>query len=287
MGDQTLCSFTFWGVRGSTPCADQEYMAFGGNTTCLQLHIPSSEELVILDSGTGIRKLGEKFSKQNEELSGRVFITHPHRDHIQGFPFFRPLYSGGNHFTVHMPKQGQESCRDIFSQHHSEIFFPVSLDMMNAQLKFIDQPSQKISYDGYEVEFLKANHSTNTAIYKFHLEGKQLVFAPDNELVPANYDRDKEHMQRISEFFGDVDVLVHDAQYDSESYSSKHGWGHSPWQQVIQMAREAGIGKLFLTHHDPGSNDEKLQQLDEQIRVDYGAYFETIALAKEGQTFLV
>ncbi|MCW9708748.1 MBL fold metallo-hydrolase [Fodinibius salsisoli] len=284
MGDQLSCKITFWGVRGSTPCADPEHMAFGGNTTCVQIHIPGSDEQLILDSGTGIRKLGNKLSGQNQNIRGHIFITHPHRDHLQGFPFFRPLYSSGNNFEIHMPEQEQGSCREIFTEHHSKTFFPVSLDMMNAHLTFVDQPPERTTYEGFEVEFMRANHSTNTAIYKFHLDGRQLIFAPDNELVPEDLEEDWGHKERIREFFQDADILIHDAQYDLEAYKHKQGWGHSAWQQVIKVARETGVAKLLLTHHDPSSDDEKLYQLDEHIQEEYGAYFDIIELAKEGDT---
>lgn len=287
MSNRSSLACTFWGVRGSTPCPNSENMEYGGNTTCVQIHLPESEKLLIFDSGTGIRNLGQKLAERNSKLSGHIFITHPHWDHIQGFPFFQPIHGAANRFDVHMPVQEEGNCREIMSGHFSKTFFPVSLDMMDAGLSFINQPPDRTSYGDYEIEFIRANHSINTAIYKLYADGRQLVFAPDNELVPEAYRRhpqDTEDMERIADFIDGADLLIHDAQYDLETYENKQGWGHSPWQETVRMAVRRNVKKIFLTHHDPDADDRQLQQLDEHLQREYGMHFEAIQLAREGQT---
>lgn len=284
MSDRSSCACTFWGVRGSTPCADKENMEYGGNTTCVQIHLPERDEILIFDSGTGIRKLGHQLIEQDCDLNGRIFITHPHWDHIQGFPFFPPLHNTSNRFHIHMPAQQEGSCKEVISGHFSKTFFPVAMDMLDAHLSFVNQPPKRLPYEGYEIEFIKANHSINTAIYKLHVDGRQLVFAPDNELVPEKYCNNPEQMVRIADFISGADLLIHDAQYNLQVYEEKQGWGHSPWEEVVRVAMQKKVRKLYLTHHDPEADDKQLMRLDEHLQREYGSHFEAIELAKEGQT---
>jgi phosphoribosyl 1,2-cyclic phosphodiesterase len=278
---------TFWGVRGSTPCANGENMEYGGNTTCVQIQVPGTDELLILDSGTGIRNLGRELTKFSEKIRGRIFITHPHWDHVQGFPFFKPIYGSSNSFKIHMPVQNGVGCRQILSGHLNKTFFPVTLEMMDANLEFITQPEKKIGYENYEVEFMPANHSANTAAYKIHMDGKQIVFCPDNELNPGDQDKGAEFYSRFKDFLWKADVLIHDAQYNRKSYQHQHGWGHSAWENVVDFAREAKVKHLFLTHHNPDSDDEKLRRLDKRLEHEFSSQFESIRLAKEGEKVLI
>ncbi|MDX1638161.1 MAG: MBL fold metallo-hydrolase [Balneolaceae bacterium] len=275
-------SVKFWGVRGSTPCANKENIEYGGNTTCVQVELPFDEELLILDSGTGIRNLGNYLTKYQKQVSGHIFITHPHWDHIQGFPFFKPIYHPGNHFHIHMPPQETGGCREILSGHLTKTFFPVTLDMFDASLSYITQKSDHRRYNGYTVEYMKANHPINTAIYKLEIYGKTIVFAPDNELVPEPNERERELHDKLIAFCRDADILIHDAQYNLENYQNKREWGHSPWETVVRVARSAGVDHLFLTHHDPDSDDIYLAGLDQQIRREYGSQFRSVQMAREG-----
>ncbi|WP_240894680.1 MBL fold metallo-hydrolase [Fodinibius halophilus] len=287
MGDKNdQISIVFWGVRGSTPCANKENMVYGGNTTCVQVDIPQSDEVLILDSGTGIRNLGNTING-NGKVRGRIFITHPHWDHIQGFPFFKPIYGSNNQFEIHMPQQEDGGCKEILSGHLTKTFFPVTLEMIDANLKYITQPPEEIEYEGYSMEYMLANHTTNTAIYKLECNGHTIIFCPDNELDPEAIKAGKEYYSRLMSFFEGADILVHDGQYDLESYEGKHGWGHSAWEVVVDFARQANVKNLFITHHDPDSTDRVLADLDEKLQREYAPYFNTIELAKEGTQLLI
>ena len=288
MSDNASFAFTFWGVRGSTPCANKENMEYGGNTTCVQIHIPDSDELLILDCGTGVRNLGQQLCNQEKKHTGRIFVTHPHWDHIQGFPFFRPIYNSANAFDIHMPPQKTGGCEQILSGHLSKTFFPVSLDMIDADLSFHDQSQSRTSYHHYDVEYMQANHSINTAIYKFYLGQKTVVFAPDNELIPQGYaGSDGSKMEAVKKFIYGADVLIHDAQYSRTSYKNKQGWGHSAWQETVSVAKECKVKKLFLTHHDPCCNDGLLNDRDQKLEDRYGSHFDLITLAREGETITI
>lgn len=276
-------AITFWGVRGSTPCANKENMEYGGNTTCLEIDIPDTDSVLILDSGTGIRNLGNKIIERSEKIRGRIFITHPHWDHIQGFPFFKPIYGSKNHFAIHMPDQGEEGgCKDILDGHLTKTFFPVTLDMIDANLEYITQPQKRMQYEGYDVDFMLANHTIETAIYKIYVNGKQIVFCPDNELSEFHRKKDPGFYNQLSEFLQGVDLLIHDGQYNRKSYRDKRGWGHSAWEEVVELAGDLNVKRLFITHHDPDSDDEQLRALDNHLDEEFGSVFEEIGLAKEG-----
>jgi phosphoribosyl 1,2-cyclic phosphodiesterase len=280
--DEREIAVTFWGVRGSTPCANRANMEYGGNTSCLEVDIPDTDEVLILDSGTGIRNFGNKLVNQKSQINGRIFITHPHWDHIQGFPFFKPIYGSDNHFAIHMPDQGEEGgCKDILDGHLTKTFFPVTLNMIDANLEYITQPQELVAYEGYKVEFILANHTVQTAVYKIHIDDKQLVFCPDNEIGPLNTQKTV-FQKRMIKFAQGADLLIHDGQYNRKTYRNRQGWGHSAWEHAIDFAKEAEVDRLFITHHDPDSDDEKLLALDEYLRVEYGGLFKEIGLAREG-----
>ncbi|MDR8392676.1 MBL fold metallo-hydrolase [Aliifodinibius sp. S!AR15-10] len=272
----------FWGVRGSTPCANKENIFYGGNTTCVQVELPFTDELLILDSGTGIRNLGNYLTEFRDNVTGHIFITHPHWDHIQGFPFFKPIYNPDNHFEIHMPPQVTGGCREILSGHLTKTFFPVTLDMFDANLNYITQQSGLTEYNGYSIEYMSANHPINTAIYKLRVGGKTIVFCPDNELKPIEQKTNAYFYTKFKEFLKDADVLIHDAQYDKTTYQKRTEWGHSAWETTVDFALRSGVKNLFLTHHDPDSNDTYLKQLDQQIQEEFSADFESVQLAKEG-----
>ena len=277
----------FWGVRGSTPCANSENMRYGGNTTCVQIQIEGKDELLILDSGTGFRNLGNELENGGVSLRGRVFITHPHWDHLQGFPFFKPFYNGENRFHIYLPPQGEIGCKEILQGHMSSTFFPVSIDMLEADLQYETFQPGKRDFEGYSVEYMWASHTVPTAIYKLHVDGRVIVFAPDNELMEDETEKSLQFREKFKEFIRGADVLIHDAQFSRETYSQRVGWGHSAWQSVAELAKEVNIKKLFLTHHDPDNDDDVLAKWEEQVQSLYGPAFERVCLAKEGQEIIL
>lgn len=273
----------FWGVRGSTPCANDENMRYGGNTTCLQVEVEGQDEFLILDCGTGFRNFGNRMNEAEQSIRGRVFITHPHWDHLQGFPFFKPFYEGKNWFRIYLPPQGEIGCKEILQGHMSSTFFPVSIDMLEADIDCDTfQPGTKY-FEEYSIEYMWADHTVPTAIYKLKFGDTVIVFSPDNELATDDSEKTRAFREAFSRFIKDVDILIHDGQYDREQYESRVGWGHSAWEEVVEIAYEAGVKRLFLTHHDPDNDDEVLANWEKNIKEQHSRKFEFLALAKEGQ----
>ncbi len=267
-------SIRFWGVRGSIPCPDPENMMFGGNTSCVQVSLKNSDDYLILDSGSGIRTLGNALVQHGREVHGHIFITHAHWDHIQGFPFFRPIYEPASSLAIHMPRQKLGDCKTVLTTQFTPTYFPVTVDMLNARIQYVTQEKDPVVYDGYTMEFMMANHPVETAIYKLKADGKIIVYAPDNELTP-------DVLPAFIEFVRDADILIHDANYDRHIYRKRVGWGHSAWEDVVDAAHKAGVKHLYLTHHDPTAHDEILMQREKHL-LHHVDKFQTLKLAREG-----
>ncbi len=271
----------FWGVRGSTPCANFENIEYGGNTSCVEIDAPGMDELLILDSGTGIRNLGNHLEMQDGSgCHGRIFITHPHWDHIQGFPFFKPFYSSSNKFSIHLPEQYRGGAQEILSGHLTKTFFPVTLDMLAADLEYVTQGEDEQDLGLYSVEYLVANHPTKTAIYKVRINGLQIVYAPDNELPlktsPIRF------LDNFETFIEGCDLLIHGGHFSLKQYDERVGWGHSAWERVVEVAKRNKVKNLYLIHHDPDANDDALEKRDDILKQYRGSVFNEVCLAKEG-----
>jgi phosphoribosyl 1,2-cyclic phosphodiesterase len=270
-----------WGVRGSTARPGKEYMLYGGNTSCVQVMLPENDEVIIFDSGTGIHGLSNQLVESGKKVHGRIFITHSHWDHIQGFPFFKPFFIRHNQFAIHMPMQQQLQCHEVMQGLMSQNYFPTTTDNFKATMKYVTQVSHEQVYEGYTVEFMPANHARTTAMYKLRVGNQTIVYAPDNEIEPINNGIIDDFRVQMRNFLTDVDLLIHDAQYDRAGYPSKRGWGHSAWQEAVEMAAEAGVKEVILTHHDPDSTDEDLLETDKKLYL-YRDYFKSLQLAREG-----
>ncbi|MCH8495466.1 MAG: MBL fold metallo-hydrolase [Balneolales bacterium] len=272
----------FWGVRGSIPCAEPVNMLFGGNTSCVQIKINGCDDYLILDSGSGIRPLGDELAKGQQQKRGHIFITHAHWDHIQGFPFFKPIYDGSNQVTIHMPAQTSGDCKQVLTGQLTPTHFPVTADMLHAEIDYITQPPEKQDYGSFTAEFMLANHPVATAVYKIQLHGLTLIYAPDNELVPRHLDNDQAFRHQLIEFCRDADILIHDGNYSLDMYEERRNWGHSAWEDATEMAIEAGVKNLYLTHHDPAATDDFLTAREGQLLQRYNDKFVSVQLAREG-----
>lgn len=258
-------------------------MRYGGNTMCLQVEVSGNEELLIFDCGTGFRNLGNHLRGTTAPQKSRVFITHPHWDHLQGFSFFKPFYDAKNHFWIYLPPQGNKGCKEILQGHMSSTFFPVSFDMLEASLHCETIQPGLLKFEHYSVEYMWATHTVPTAAYKIRVQDKIIVFCPDNELKNSSSAEVQSFKKKFRAFIHGVDVLIHDGQYNRKQYVEKVGWGHSAWEDIVEMAADEKVKRLCLTHHDPDNNDEVLAEIEEEVKRKFANHFEDIYLAKEGQ----
>jgi phosphoribosyl 1,2-cyclic phosphodiesterase len=226
----------------------------GGNTSCVELRM--DDKVFILDCGSGIRLLGnqlltEEFGKGLGKA--HIFLTHTHWDHIQGFPFFNPLYVPGNEFHIHSPYPDLEM---RFEDQQREIYFPVPVDYMRSVRTWeVLDPSKPTMIDGVEVSLALLSHPGGSYAFRFAYGGKTMIYATDGE-----YHRmDQESTAHYVEFFRNADLLVFDAQFSFEQViDEKRDWGHSTPKMGAELAFRAGVKRLALTHHDPIATDESL-----------------------------
>ncbi len=270
----------FYGVRGSIPVCGRDYERYGGNTTCIHILREKANRIAILDAGTGIRKLGrELVEKRLSQDVLNIMFTHFHWDHIQGFPFFDPAYNPNQRIGILTmgKKRKIKSLKEIFSMQMQKEFFPVELDKMGAQFEFFHY-GEKETIHGANVKAVAQYHKYRGGSYGFRL---------DDENVSLVVCTDVEHIrgidQRIVEFAKDADVLVHDGQYTAEEYKTHKGWGHSSWEQAVEVAKRAHVKKLVITHHDPDHDDSFLDMIEEKCK----KAFPDSLLAQEGMEIVV
>jgi phosphoribosyl 1,2-cyclic phosphodiesterase len=265
-----------WGVRGSIPTPQQGFLEFGGNTTCIEVRLPDNQ-VVIIDGGTGMRNLGKALMDefQARPMSLRLLMTHFHSDHIQGIPFFRPLYDAANQVTFFSDRPAQE-LREILEGQMTHPYFPVRFEHLAAERHF-EQVQPGTRFGELSVRGFPLNHPQGACGYRLEINGAALVHASDLEHGDPEFER------ILIEHARDADLLIYDAQYTPEEYASKTGWGHSTWMEAIRTAREANVKKLVLFHHDPEHDDQFMKDLEKEVR----RHFENAEVAREGSTLRI
>ncbi len=263
----------FWGVRGSLPTPSVANLKYGGNTACVEVRT-ANDQLIVFDAGTGIRALGQRLMQEMPADGHRImlFLTHYHWDHIQGIPFFEPLYVAANYIYLHGFKTPEASVERALGEQMSNPFFPVDTSVMHAtrHLYSIGEETMQVGDAVVRTRFL--NHPQGCLGYRIEADGKVLVYATDNEHGSPTHDRN------LRELAKDADVMIYDAQYTAGEYLSKRGWGHSTWEVGVQVAREAQVKQLLLFHHDPEHSDAFV----DNIVIEARRSFPAVMAAMEG-----
>jgi phosphoribosyl 1,2-cyclic phosphodiesterase len=263
----------FWGVRGSTPTPQRENMRYGGNTSCVEVRVNGG--LYIFDCGTGFRGLGKALTREflDSPIRAHIFLSHFHWDHIQGIPFFGPLYENpDNCFSFHSSAHGRRLQRAIEGQ-MTNPYFPVNMSEMAAQRNFYNIRESKMTLEDCTVTSVWLNHPQGCLGFRVESRDGILVYATDNEPGDPEFDR---NLRMLAE---GADVLIYDSQYLPEEYESRRrGWGHSHWREAVNVVMESGARELILFHHDPDHSDRCLDMTVQKAR----EYYPEVRAAAEG-----
>jgi phosphoribosyl 1,2-cyclic phosphodiesterase len=264
---------TFWGVRGSTPTVDPTTWRFGGNTPCLDLVTPDGTQF-ILDCGTGLRMLGNRWGSADSPrpTQSHIFVTHYHWDHIQGLPFFSPLYVEKNEFQFYSFRSkflGRDSLRQVFEAQMALPYFPVDFSAMSARRKFRElEGGETFRVGENKVTARWVNHPQGCLGFRIETPAGVVAYATDNEPGDPALDRG------LRELTANADIFINDAQYTpAQLATTRKGWGHSSWKEGVNIAREVNAKTLVLFHHDPDSTDRMLDGILSQAREEFDSVF--------------
>ena len=290
----------FWGVRGSIPTPGPNTVFYGGNTTCVELR--ADGQLIILDSGSGIRLLGQQLAQEfkGRSLDLTLLLTHTHWDHIQGFPFFAPAYIPNNTVRITGYEGYRKSLENTLTVQMESNYFPIGLRQLPSNISFVEQLDMDFHVGPIRVRSLFANHPGICVGYRLDTSTGSVAFMPDHESYarmrlhpraggpkdPETHDYCRAEEQKLVEFLRGVDILILDSQYDSAEYQTHIGWGHSCYEDTVATALAAGVRHLFLFHHDPAHDDAHISRMVGHARELVTARRSplTVEAAREGLT---
>ena len=251
-----------WGARGSIPVSGREYLKYGGSTTCIELRT-KDDQIIIIDAGSGIRKLGNKLlSEKRYEYS--IIFTHSHWDHILGFPFFKPIYVEGTHLYIYGCPHSQESVEEMILPTMVRPNFPVDFKNIKSDISYHGICDSSFQIRSVLITPIFLSHPGQVMGYKFVEDDKCFVFLTDNELTfkhPGGLD-----YRDYLDFTYNADLLIHDAEFTKEEYRTKKTWGHSVYTDALKLAIDAKVNRFGLFHHNQDRTDASLDGMVKQCK---------------------
>ena len=244
----------FWGVRGSIATPGPTTVKYGGNTSCVEVR--HGREIIILDAGTGLRELGNSLLKEFKSgpLNLTLLLSHTHWDHIQGLPYFAPIYEKRCHLRILGCEGARIGLEGALTGQMESIYFPVPFSKLPSNIEIEEFTDGKFAIGDVQVQAQRANHPGVCVGYRLVTPDGRLVFFPDVEPRPGGPDTD------MVEFIREAEVLILDSQYDRAEYRKHVGWGHGCVDDSVSLAEQADVSRLFLFHHDPSHSDKQLDQ---------------------------
>ena len=283
---------TFWGTRGSIAKAGPTTLRYGGNTSCVEVSSDAGT-VVVLDCGTGAHGLGEDLMARRGDapIEGHLLISHTHWDHIQGLPFFAPLFQPNGSWHIYGPRGLAGSLGETLAGQMQYSYFPVSIEQLAATAEYHDLVEGSFTIGDIRVTTRYLNHPSLTLGYRLEVDGATLVYASDHEphdrqLAAGDELATSRHDLDHADFLHGADLLIHDAQYVAAEYPEKSGWGHSTTEYVVAVAHRAEARQVALFHHDPSRNDDSVDDIVRLAR-DRAAtlgYEGSVFAAAEGTT---
>jgi phosphoribosyl 1,2-cyclic phosphodiesterase/CheY-like chemotaxis protein len=260
----------FWGTRGSIAKPGPSTIRYGGNTSCVEIR-SAAGTLVVIDCGTGAHELGKMLTEtEARPLRGHMLISHTHWDHIQGWPFFAPLFVPGNEWDIYAPHGLAETVQETLAGQMQYTYFPVLLEQLSATIRYHELVEGVFSIGDIKIKTQYLNHPALTLGYRLEADGATVVYACDHEpysrQMAIGLGEPNRQDQWHVDFLAGADLVIHDAQYTVSEYQEKIGWGHSTAEYAVEIGRIAGVKAIALTHHDPLRDDDGIDKLIEMLR---------------------
>jgi phosphoribosyl 1,2-cyclic phosphodiesterase/ActR/RegA family two-component response regulator len=272
-------SLRFWGVRGSIPTPGPATVKYGGNTSCLEVR--AEGQIIIMDAGTGLRPLGNQLVAEfgDQPLDLTLLLTHTHWDHIQGLPFFLPVYLSRSQLHILGFEGARHGLQNILTSQMESPFFPIGLREVPANITIEELKDLTFAVGPLRVQAAFANHPGICVGFRLFTSAGSIAFFPDNEMhqssrptsagraAPETAQFARSENQKLIDFLAGTDVLIMDAQYDRDEYLQHVGWGHGCLDEVVDVAIAANVKQLYLFHHDPEHDDTKIDQMVAEARL--------------------
>ena len=271
---------SFFGVRGSTPCASDALRRYGGNTSCVVVE-RDDHRPIILDMGTGLREYGGCVGNGNA-IEAAILVTHLHWDHVQGLPFFGPIHNPNSEVEIYGPPFGEQDLRTAFNGMMQPPYFPICCDHLPKGIEFKTSWEDSFVFGDAKVTTRSVPHVGDTNGYRIEIDGYVIAYLPDHQEPIGNAGYVD---PGVIELCAEADLVMHDAQFTAGELAARPDWGHCTPSYALEVAVQSGAKTLCMFHHDPWHDDEMVDELLEECREeakDRG--MDSVIAASEGMT---